>query len=44
MDSDDLFALMSGLGWLVSQRAFVSRSDHLFNLITSTILTNRPGA
>jgi AcrR family transcriptional regulator len=42
MDGDDLFALMSGLAWLVGQPAFAPRADHLFHLITSAILTNRP--
>ena len=40
MDGDDLFALMSGLAWLVGQPAFAPRADHLFHLITSAILTN----
>jgi AcrR family transcriptional regulator len=44
MDGDDLFALMSGLAWLVGQPAFAPRADHLFQLITSAILTNRPGS
>jgi len=44
MDGDDLFALMSGLAWLVGQPAFASREDHLVHLITSAILTNRPSA
>ena len=43
MDGEDLFALMSALGWLVGQPAFAPRGDHLFHLITSAILTNRPG-
>jgi len=43
MDADDLFALMSALGWLVGQHSFAPRADHLFHLITSAILTNRPG-
>ena len=43
MDGVDLFALMSGLAWLVGQPAFAPRADHLFHLITSAILTNRPG-
>jgi AcrR family transcriptional regulator len=43
MDADDLFALMSALGWLVGQDSFAPRADHLFHLITSAILTNRPG-
>ena len=42
MDADDLFALMSALGWLVGQPGFAPRGDHLFHLITSAILTNRP--
>lgn len=41
MDGDDLFALMSGLAWLVGQPAFASREDHLIHLITSAILTNQ---
>lgn len=40
MDADDLFALMSALGWLVDQHAFAPRVDHLFHLIASAILTN----
>jgi len=42
MDADDLFGLMSALGWLVGQPGFASRADHLFDLMTSAILTNRP--
>jgi hypothetical protein len=41
MDGDDLFALMSALGWLVGQPSFAPRADHLFHLIASAILTNR---
>jgi AcrR family transcriptional regulator len=44
MDGEDLFALMSALGWLVDQPSFASRADHLFHLITSAILTNRPSS
>jgi AcrR family transcriptional regulator len=44
MDADDLFALMSALGWLVSQSAFARRADHLFHLVASAILTNRSGS
>jgi AcrR family transcriptional regulator len=40
MDADDLFALMSALGWLVDQPSFAPRADHLFHLITSAIVTN----
>ena len=42
MNGDDLFALMSALGWLVGQPGFAPRGDHLFHVITSAILTNRP--
>ena len=42
MNGDDLFALMSGLAWLAGQPAFAPRADHLFHIITSAILTNRP--
>jgi AcrR family transcriptional regulator len=41
MNGDDLFALMSALAWLAGQPAFASRADHLVNVITSAILTNR---
>jgi AcrR family transcriptional regulator len=41
MDGEDLFALMSALGWLVSKPSFVPRADHLFHIIASAILTNR---
>jgi hypothetical protein len=41
MDGDDLFALMSALGWLVGQPSFAPRADHLFHVIASAILTNR---
>jgi AcrR family transcriptional regulator len=41
MDGDDLFALMSALGWLVGQPSFAPRADHLFYIIASAILTNR---
>ena len=44
MDGDDLFALMSGLAWLVGQPAFAPRVRHLFDVITSAILTNRPNS
>jgi AcrR family transcriptional regulator len=44
MNSDDLFALMSALGWLVSQPTFEPRSDHLFELIASAIFKREPKA
>lgn len=43
IDGVDLFALMSGLGWLVDQPSFAPRADHLFDVIASAILTNRAG-
>ena len=42
IDGEDLFGLMSALGWLVGQPSFAQRTDHLFHLITSAILTQRP--
>ncbi len=42
INGDDLFALMSALGWLADQPSFVPRADHLFHIIASAILTNRP--
>jgi len=41
MNGDDLFALITALGWAVDQPSFVPRADHLVHLITSAILTNR---
>ena len=43
MEGVDLFALVSALGWLFGQPSFAPRADHLFHIITSAILTNRPG-
>jgi AcrR family transcriptional regulator len=40
MNGDDLFALMSALGWAVGQPSFAPRADHLFHIIASAILTN----
>jgi len=42
MNGDDLFALMTALGWAVDQPSFAPRADHLFHIIASAILTNRP--
>jgi AcrR family transcriptional regulator len=42
MSGDDLFALMTALGWAVDQPSFAPRADHLFRIIASAILTNRP--
>ena len=43
MTGDDLFALITALGWALDQPSFASRADHLVHLITSAILTSRPG-
>jgi AcrR family transcriptional regulator len=43
IDGIDLFGLMSALGWLAGQPEFAPRGDHLFQIITSAVLTNRPG-
>jgi AcrR family transcriptional regulator len=43
MNGTDLFALMSALAWLAGQPVFAPGADNLFHLITSAILTNRPG-
>ncbi|MEP7454069.1 helix-turn-helix domain-containing protein [Phyllobacterium sp. SB3] len=43
MNGDDLFGLMSALGWLVDLPSFTPRADHLFHIIASAILTNKFG-
>ena len=40
MNGDDLFGLMSALGWLIDLPSFAPRADHLFHIIASAILTN----
>jgi len=42
MSGDDLFALMTALGWAVDQPSFAPRADQLFHIIASAILTNLP--
>jgi AcrR family transcriptional regulator len=42
MNGDDLFGLMSALGWLVDLPSFAQRADHLFHILSSAILSNRP--
>jgi AcrR family transcriptional regulator len=42
MNGDDLFALMTALGWAVDQPSFAPRADHLVRLMTSAILTDPP--
>jgi AcrR family transcriptional regulator len=39
MNGDDLFALITALGWAIDQPSFAPRADHLVHLITSAILT-----
>jgi AcrR family transcriptional regulator len=43
MNGDDLFALMTALGWAVDQPSFAPRADNLVHLITSTVLVARAG-
>lgn len=38
MDGDDLFALMSALGWAVDQPSFTARANHLVRLVTDAVL------
>jgi AcrR family transcriptional regulator len=40
MNGVDLFALMSGFGWLADQPGFAQQADHLFHIISSAILRN----
>lgn len=42
MTGDDLFGLMSALGWLVDLPPFAPRADHLLHILGSAILTERP--
>lgn len=44
MDADDLFALMSALGWLFGQSAFAPRADHLFQIVAGAILSKGKAA
>ena len=44
IDGIDLFALIGALSWLGDQPAVASRSDHLFGVVASAILTNRVGS
>ncbi|EUB98483.1 regulatory protein TetR [Rhizobium sp. CF080] len=41
MDGNDLFALISALAWLADQPPLVPRADHLFDVISSAILTDQ---
>ncbi|WP_113407006.1 TetR/AcrR family transcriptional regulator [Hyphomicrobiales bacterium] len=42
MNGDDLFALITALGWAVDQPSFAPRADHLVHLVTSALLTDWP--
>jgi AcrR family transcriptional regulator len=39
MNGDDLFGLMSALGWLVDLPSFAPRADHLTHIVVGAILT-----
>ncbi|MEU6194448.1 helix-turn-helix domain-containing protein [Streptomyces sp. NPDC047061] len=39
IDGADLFALVAALAWLGDQSSFAPRADHLFDVVTSTVLT-----
>lgn len=43
MTGSDMFALIGALGWIGDQASFAPRSDYLFDVIASAILTNRSG-
>lgn len=43
MTGSDMFALIGALGWIGDQASFSARSEYLFNVIASAILTNQPG-
>ncbi|MEU0929493.1 TetR/AcrR family transcriptional regulator [Streptomyces malaysiensis] len=40
LDGTDLFALVAALAWLGDQPALTPRADHLFEVVTSAILTS----
>jgi AcrR family transcriptional regulator len=44
MDGDDLFSLAAALAWLSNQPSSAPRAEHLFSIIASAILTNRPSS
>jgi AcrR family transcriptional regulator len=41
MNGDDLFGLMSALGWLVDLPSFAPRAEHLTRIIASAVLTSQ---
>ena len=44
VNGDDLFALMSALGWLGDQPSLAPRADHVFHVIAGAILAGRSGS
>lgn len=42
VNGSDLFALIGALAWLRNQAAIAPRADHLFDVMASAILANRP--
>jgi AcrR family transcriptional regulator len=42
MTGSDMFALIGALGWMGDQASYSARSDYLFDVIASAILTKRP--
>lgn len=40
MNGDDLFALMTALGWTVDQPSFAPRADRLVHIVANAILTD----
>lgn len=43
IDGTDLFALVAALAWLYDQPALAPRADHLFDVISSTVLPGQSG-
>lgn len=44
MNGDDLFALLTALGWAIDQPSFAPRTDQLVRLITDVVLADRRNA
>jgi AcrR family transcriptional regulator len=42
MTGDDLFALMTALGWAVDQPSFAPRADQLFRILTEAVRARSP--
>ena len=43
IDGTDLFAMVAALAWLYDQPALAARADHLFGVISGSILTSHTG-